>query len=122
MEPNKPVKLRSQHLVLGGALLLLAAFAVAGLAAVPHSHPPVTTQRTAAVTIQDNAFTPSNMTVKKGTRVTWHISANDEDTYVVMPNPAPDTAAPGLGSGQIHGTQTYSYVFDQPGTYGYHNQ
>lgn len=67
------------------------------------------------VSIEQYAFSPSAITVKAGTTVTWtnHDSVNHTVT-------ADDGSAIQFDSGDIDKGQTYQFTFDQPGTYHYH--
>ncbi len=62
------------------------------------------------VMIKDFAFSPSTLTVKKGTTVTW----TNEDS-------APHTATSGdvFDSGNLGTGQSFSYTFDEAGTFDY---
>lgn len=69
---------------------------------------------TNSVTIQDFAFSPANITVKTGTKVTW--TNKDSMPHTVtetdsLNGPKSDTLSPG---------QSYSFTFTAPGTYHYH--
>src|SRR5215203_5565706 len=68
--------------------------------------------KTMPVSIKGFAFNPPNATVAPGTTVTW---VNDDQ--------APHTATANDGafdSGTLQPGQSYSFVFDKPGTYAYH--
>ena len=85
----------------------------------PPSTPPAGNQSgtgagagTASVTIKNFAFSPSNLTVKKGATVTW----TNEDS-------APHKIASdltGFGSDALSQGATYQFTFVQTGTFGYH--
>ena len=65
------------------------------------------------VSIEDNYFSPANITVEPGTTVTWVQSGN---------NPHTTTSYDGLwDSGILEGGSgaTYSFTFQEPGTYDY---
>lgn len=65
---------------------------------------------TAKVLIKDFMFTPTSLTVKAGTTVTW-VNMDDEPHTVVL--------STGLfRSGGIDTNESYSFKFDKPGTYG----
>lgn len=70
-------------------------------------------QQSQAVTIQNFAFSPASLTVAPGTTVTW--TNKDSTAHTV-------TADSGTGpsSSQIAPGQSYSYTFQQSGTYAYH--
>lgn len=64
------------------------------------------------VFIQGMAFSPSSITVKAGTTITW--TNQDAVTHTVTSNT-------GLfDSGSIGSGGTFSYMFDTAGTYSYH--
>src|SRR5829696_8017048 len=66
------------------------------------------------VRMEDNFFDPANITVEPGTTVTWVQSGN---------NPHTTTSYDGLwDSGMIEGGSegTFSFTFEEPGTYGYY--
>src|SRR3712207_234399 len=65
------------------------------------------------VRMEDNFFSPANITVEPGTTVTWVQSGN---------NPHTTTSYDGLwDSGMIEGGSggTFSFTFKEPGTYDY---
>src|SRR3712207_5585734 len=65
------------------------------------------------VRMEDNFFSPANVTVEPGTTVTWVQSGN---------NPHTTTSYDGLwDSGIIEGGSggTFSFTFEEPGTYDY---
>jgi plastocyanin len=65
------------------------------------------------VRMEDNFFSPANITVEPGTTVTWVQSGN---------NPHTTTSYDGLwDSGIIEGGsgETFSFTFEEPGTYDY---
>lgn len=75
-----------------------------------NSQTPTSTDK---VSIADFAFSPTNITVKKGTKVTW--TNNDSTAHTV-------TADSGSGpdSGTLSPGQTYSFTFINTGTFNYH--
>lgn len=85
--------------------------------------PPPTPQikSSAQVSIIKNAFVPAFLTIKKGTEVSWTIA--DEESHRVASNPHPShSQTPGLDSKDSLGPDSsYSFTFDQPGTYSYHD-
>ena len=64
------------------------------------------------VSISGYAFNPSSLNVTTGTTVTW--TNNDSVTHTVTS----DTNA--FTSGDLSPGQTYSYTFNQAGTFAYH--
>jgi plastocyanin len=73
--------------------------------------------QTSAVTINNFAFSPDNMTVKAGTAVTW---TNDDNVPHQIVADAADQ--PDLKSDILYTGQTYNYIFNKAGTFGYHCQ
>ncbi len=76
------------------------------------SSPPV------AVTIRNFAFSPSSITVPRGTTVTW--TNQDAASHTVV-NDATSTIAQGqlFSSGTLGTGQSFSYTFNDTGVYGY---
>ena len=74
-----------------------------------------TAQESNAVTIENYAFNPANITVKKGTTVTWTNNDAAEHNVEFDEEPATgDKEGPLLSKGE-----TYSFTFDTVGTFGY---
>jgi len=69
---------------------------------------------TSSVTIQNYAFGPANITVKKGTTVTWTNQDSVEHDVVT------DNGAAGPKSELLAKGKSYSYTFDTVGTFSYH--
>jgi plastocyanin len=76
------------------------------------------------VTIQDFSFSPSTMTIKVGTRITWtnagpsaHTATSDSGVWDSGTLGAP-AGGGGYGSGMAGGS--YQFTFNTPGTYNYH--
>jgi len=76
------------------------------------------------VTIQDFSFSPSTMTIKVGTRVTWtnagpspHTTTSDGGVWDSGTLGAPSGGG-GYGGGTAGGT--YQFTFNTAGTYHYH--
>ncbi|MDB5170423.1 MAG: plastocyanin [Candidatus Saccharibacteria bacterium] len=70
-------------------------------------------QSTSNVTIQNSAYSPTSVTVEKGTTVTW---TNRDST----PHTVTADSGSGPNSGQLKNGQSYSYTFAQAGTFAYH--
>jgi plastocyanin len=102
------------------ALLLIAALAVvltgcsspaASSGGSSGSTPPATTGgATAAVTLQNFAFSPSTVQVSVGGSVTW--TNNDSVTHTVTGD--------GFDSGQLAPGKSFSKTFAAAGTFNYH--
>jgi amicyanin len=70
---------------------------------------------TAAVEIRDFAFSPSTLKVKKGTKVTWtNQDSTRHDVASTSDSPLKGLAGPLLAKGQ-----SYSFTFNEVGTYKY---
>lgn len=73
-----------------------------------------TPEATNAVSIANMAFNPADITVKKGTKVTWTNNDNIAHTVTESDNkggPSSPEMAPG---------SSYSFTYDQIGTFSYH--
>lgn len=66
------------------------------------------------VMIQSFAFSPNNLTIKKGTTVTW--TNNDEVQHTVTA----DDNSSGLDSKLLAKGESYQFTFDEVGSFGYH--
>jgi plastocyanin len=69
----------------------------------------------ATVNIQDMAFTPQKVTIKKGGTVTW--TNQDSDRHDVTP----DNESSGFtGSELLDKGESYEFTFNEVGSYSYH--
>jgi len=68
---------------------------------------------TQTVQVTKNGFTPQNATVSTGDTVTWH-NADTADHQVVADDGS-------YASPVLHTDQSYSHVFNSPGTFKYHD-
>lgn len=73
-----------------------------------------TPSTTNSVSIQNFAFSPADITVKKGTTVTW--TNKDSATHTVTET----DSQKGPDSGNLASGKTYSFTFDALGTFKYH--
>ena len=73
-----------------------------------------TAESTNAVTISNYAFSPANITVAKGTTVTWTNKDSVGHTVTETDN------LKGPASSVLNNGDTYSFTFDTAGTYHYH--
>jgi plastocyanin len=65
------------------------------------------------IVIHDYTFVPAEMTVQRGTTVTW--INQDSDAHTITSNPGPERfASPGLGPGD-----RFTFTFRKAGTYRY---
>jgi amicyanin len=78
-------------------------------------NPPSSSQATSSkeVSIADMAFSPANITVKKGTTITW--TNNDSVGHDVIAD-----SGNGPNSQILQKGQTYSFTYDIAGTFSYH--
>lgn len=75
-----------------------------------------TDTETSEVNIQNFAFAPNKVTVKKGTQVTW--TNKDSVKHDITPDSNSDAFQ---GSGKLLGQgESYSFTFNTVGTYAYH--
>lgn len=65
------------------------------------------------ITIDDDAFTPSSITIKKGTTVRW---TNEDNKWHTVTRDGIN----GPWSGILHPNETYIFTFNTVGTYPYH--
>ena len=72
-----------------------------------------TAESTNSVTIQNFAFSPSAITVKKGTTVTW--TNQDSATHTVTETDGQD----GPKSGDLSAGKSYSFTYNTVGTFKY---
>lgn len=73
-----------------------------------------------AVRITTSGFSPSTVTVKVGTVVTWTNGSGDTARVSSDPHPT-HTTLPGFDSTSLGGDETYTFTFTKVGTWGYHN-
>lgn len=78
------------------------------------------TQEQNAITLTESGFSPSTLTVKAGTKVTWINKSGGQATVNSSSHPI-HTSYPPLNLGSFLEGSTLSLVFAKPGTYGYHN-
>lgn len=69
---------------------------------------------TDAVTVQNFAFSPANITVKKGATVTW--TNKDSTTHTATEN----DGQTGPDSGDLATGKSYSFTYNTAGTFKYH--
>jgi plastocyanin len=75
----------------------------------------------ATIAITTKGFDPAILTVKKGTKVIWN--NNDTKMHQVVADPFPSgKSLPGLKSEILNKSQSYEYVANKKGKYGYHDQ
>jgi plastocyanin len=112
--PKSPSK--KGIILLAGLLLTVIAAAVAWLSWMAISDRNDEETPPAAVTITSGGFSPSTIVVKKGGDIVWmnedtkphSITGDQEDLGLKTPEP-------------IEQGESYSFVFDETGTYTYHD-
>lgn len=99
---------------------LVAVLVVVGAAVTFLGQNKQASSQTNNVTLTSSGFTPQSITVKVGTKVTW---TNNSGTTATVDSAAHPThlVYPLLNLGNFVSGETLSLVFDQPGTYKYHN-
>jgi plastocyanin len=85
--------------------------AIGGLLLLALSRPGLAAE--AAVTIDNFSFTPAEITVPVGTKITWTNRDDIPHTVVDAANPKTIKSAP------LDTDESYSRVFDKPGRYEY---
>lgn len=101
-----------RKLSLAALALVLATAACSSSTPSSDPEPSAPAGGTATVDVVDSAFEPEDITVEAGTTVTWewvetqapHNVVADDDTF---------------NSGDLMTEGSYSFTFDQPGTYSY---
>jgi plastocyanin len=93
-------------------LLMVATMALTLLVTLVAGAALAAQDKTMTVSIENFAFDPPNMTVAPGTTVTW--VNNDQTAHTVTANNG------AFDSGTLQPGQSYSFAFDQAGTYAYH--
>lgn len=93
---------------------VVAAAAAVSVACTVGSPQPATSSTappgsTPTVTLQDDSFTPEQLTVEPGTTVVWRFEDGSRAHNIVAEGFASETKADG----------TFEHTFQQPGTYGY---
>jgi amicyanin len=69
----------------------------------------------ASVNIQNFSYAPANITVKKGTKITW----TNKD-FLIHTVTADNTAELNLASPDLARGESYSFTFNKVGTFSYH--
>lgn len=92
---------------IGIVVLLIGVVALSGCAQNQQNVPPN------SVVIQNFAFSPSNLTVKAGTTVTW--INQDSTTHTITSDNGAFQSSEDLNQGS-----NYTFTFSKAGTYPYH--
>jgi len=72
------------------------------------------------ITLTSAGFSPDNVTIKAGQKITWINKSGTEATVNSDPHPSHTNFQP-LNLGSFADGASLSLTFDQTGTYGYHN-
>jgi plastocyanin len=107
---------------------LIAAVAFVGCASgssAPSASPspsPTASPKPVAISIKSFAFNPATVEVAKGTTVTW--TNEDPINHTVTtgtppPSPSLSTGDGRINSGRIQATSTFSFTFNEVGTFTY---
>jgi len=106
------------------AVLLFGAAYLLARQEEPIIQPPASqpSPQTALVTITSSGFSPATVSVAAGTQVTW--TNNDTAPHQVAADPHPlHSSIPNFDSDQLlQPGDSFSFVFETPGTYTYHDQ
>lgn len=104
----------SRRLPVGIATLLVLLLAVSscGYGSGGGGRETTVTGGTAEVMIKDFAFDPTDLTVTRGTRVTW--TNKDSAPHTVTAD------GKAFESGNLSGGQSFSFTFETAGTFTYH--
>lgn len=86
-----------------GVLIVLGAVAISGCAS----------QSSNTILINNSAFSPSILNIQVGTTVTWINKANITQQIV--------SSTGAFSSGNLTNGKSYSYTFNQSGTYPFHS-
>ncbi len=84
------------------------------------SAPLATASAQNTITLTQNGFSPSTLTIKVGTTVTWINKSGTQATVNSNPHPI-HTDYPPLNLGSFSNGAILSLIFNKAGTYGYHN-
>lgn len=111
--------MKKSILIILGVIIVIAVAVVVFVFQVPAGGGPVASENVNEITIQDLAFSPAIINIKKGTKVTW--TNLDSVSHQIKSDPHPGhTDLPRLSSDPLNYSQAYSYTFDKAGKFGYH--
>ncbi len=99
---------------------LVAVLVVVGAGVIFLGQNKQASSQTNSVTLTSSGFTPQSIIVKAGTKVTW-TNKNGASATVDSANHPTHLVYSPLNLGNFASGETLSLVFDQPGTYRYHN-
>lgn len=86
----------------------------------PTPVPEVKQTNQAIVEVTDNGFSPASLTIKKGTKVMW-LNKTDRMVTVNSDLHPIHNLYPKLNLGSFITSKTVQLIFDEAGTYTYHN-
>jgi plastocyanin len=78
------------------------------------------TEDVVTVTLTDEGFSPQEITVKAGSKVVWKNNSGDSATVDSSVHPT-HRDHPELNLGNFEDGEEHSLVFEEPGTYRYHD-
>lgn len=78
-------------------------------------------QPAGTVTISANGFTPATIKVRQGQTVTWTNTDDKPHQPATDPYPSTDPSSGFKSEEALGKNETYSFTFDKPGTYTYHD-
>ncbi len=119
---KKNIRVLGAVLAVAGILSLIIVVAlVNNKSSVTNTTTPNSEENEVRVQITKDGFDPALLGIKQGTKVTW--TNDDTAPHSVASNPHPEhTALSGLDSKEPLGSSaTYSYTFNEPGTFSYHD-
>jgi plastocyanin len=127
MDENQPVPdhVNQKLFVMAISTIIVALIiAAVGVATYHHYHHNAPVPTANNVPIQDSitptGFVPATIEINKGQSIVW--TNYDTKVHTVSSDPYPkDNALLGFKSDPFSNSQTYSFVFDQKGTYSYHD-
>jgi len=92
------------------------------LTARPPMRPQIVEESITSVSIQDNFYSPANITVARGQAVQWTNNGSHRHTVTSNPGRAGCTprSAESFDSGELSAGATFKHTFNQAGTFAYH--
>ncbi len=84
------------------------------------SEPQNTNQELTTIILDETGFSPKEVNIKQGTKVMW-INKTDSTATVSSDDHPTHQIYPKLNLGQFDSGSSHQLVFDEKGTYGYHN-
>lgn len=103
----------AKQILLLAALIISAVFIAGCVQQSPNPDQNNTQPGTNSIAIKDFAFSPPEITIKKGETVVW--KNEDSAPHTVVSDSGNEIDSPSLSNGQM-----YSHTFNTAGTYAYH--